>query len=163
MDELRTYEVDFIGLRPEGEVRHYVADDAWFQAVGGTLTRQGSVEMDVEIRPREEGFDLTVRFSGNVTVACDRCLESMQQPVSGEATLRIKLGEATVDDGDTITVAATDGVYNIAWNLYEQIALAIPMRHVHEQPCGYAATDDNEPSVDPRWEALRGLKENNNQ
>ncbi len=70
-------------------------------------------------------------------------------------------------------VAEDEGILDITWYLYEFIALAIPIRHVHAPgKCNpamirtleeYSATrsgqEEDDTPMDPRWEALLKLKE----
>ena len=74
------------------------------------------------------------------------------------------VGDQYEDDGDIITVAADKGEVDVTWNLYEIIALAIPIYHVH--PDGECRDDINalfqddalqETPTDARWDALRSL------
>ena len=85
-------------------------------------------------------------------------------------------------------VPEEEGTINVAWFLYEFIALAIPIKHVHaagkcnkamaaklRQHTARSLDDLEEPldeeqeemsgedaAVDPRWEALKGFLENDN-
>lgn len=171
MDRLCAYEIDFKGLGSGKETRHYVVGDDFFAAVEGKEVKQGRVEVDLEIRPTAATFELTFQMKGYVTVECDRCLGDMQLPIDAEAKLRVKLGDENDDDGETITVAEEEGTLNLAWNLYELIALEIPIRHVHpDGECCDGMFDEadedevtaEEQPTDPRWDALKAILENNN-
>ncbi|MCF0198763.1 MAG: DUF177 domain-containing protein [Bacteroidaceae bacterium] len=149
-------------------------DDSYFSGVEGAEIQQGTVDVTLEVKRLTAAYDLTFRYRGTLTLLCDRCLEPMQQPVEGETTLRVRLGEAWEDDGDTITIPEADGTLDVTWNLYEMLALAIPLRHVH--PDGACQTDidfdgddttasdtddaeTNRPT-DPRWDALKKVLNN---
>ena len=99
----------------------------------------------------------------------------MELPVETEDTLYVKFGEEYSEEGENlIVVPEAEGTINLAWYMYECIALTIPLKHTHpEGMCNpemetllkahSAASDkisgDEEP-VDPRWNALKKLKEN---
>ena len=46
-------------------------------------------------------------------------------------TLKVKLGAAFSDEDDMVIVPEEDGYINVAWFMYEFIALSLPMKHVH--------------------------------
>ena len=103
---------------------------------------------------------------------CDRCLEMMDQPVEADLRLIVKMGSEYTDDDDVITVDEAHPVLDTAWLIYESIALAVPIRHVHQPgDCNVSMSEklnelsaarssdaDAEDAVDPRWAALKGLK-----
>lgn len=142
-------------------------DDAFFAATEDAQIRQGSVAVTLEVeRLAAASYDLHFGLQGQVTVVCDRCMEPMSQPIEGQATLRVRLGEDDSDDGDIITIPEERGTLDLQWPIYEQIALQVPIRHVHpEGECAgeldealknYAARTE-ETETDPRWEALKGV------
>ena len=68
-----------------------------------------------------------------------------------------------------------EGILDLSWFIYEFIALAIPIKHVHAPgKCNHAMTEKllelsaarssdenaNQP-MDPRWDKLRNIKINN--
>ena len=182
MDKLCAYEIDFVGLKSDVETRHYVADDDFFAAVEGPEIKRGNVDVEVTIRHIAGSYELNIQMTGYVIVPCDRCLGDMQQHIDAESQLKLRMGLESSDDGELITIPQEDGAYNIAWNIYEQIALQIPIRHVHDdeecevdyfndsiQDNGESEADEvadeqgvADGPIDPRWEALRKLKDNNN-
>ena len=95
----------------------------------------------------------------------------MDCPIRAEHVLRAKLGDEFADDGDLIVVPEDDGVLNVAWNIYEFAALEIPLRHVHpDGACSQQMTaaldslapaEEEEKSIDPRWNELKKILDNN--
>ena len=85
--------------------------------------------------------------------------------------LRVKFGEEYSEDDDLVTVAENEGILDVAWFIYEFIDLNIPIKHVHAPgKCNPAmieklnehsaarSGEEEEETVDPRWEALLKLK-----
>ena len=104
-------------------------------------------------------------------VACDICLEEMELPIQNDGKLTARLGDENVEDGDMVIVDKEDGVLDASWYVYELIALAIPVKHVHEpgqcDPAMVAklqqlSADGERPgeveSIDPRWAKLQQLR-----
>lgn len=184
MKKLDAYRFDLKAMQGDVETRMLVADDDFFAEVQGPEIKRGNVSLSLSVREVAGAFLVSLTFSGDVEVICDRCLEPMMQAVSGQAELRVKLGEAYEDDGDIIQVPEDDGVVDLSWQVYEQIALQIPIRHVHAD--GECETDmqsvlagheagqqhvisdkdgeQKDAPTDPRWDALKKLlnKDENN-
>ena len=166
MEKQDAYKLDLKGMLDDVVTRSLVADDDFFAAVQGDAIQHGHVALQVQVRRGEETFDLALQFQGEVEVSCDRCLEPMLQPVEGEALIKVRLGDTY-----------EDGILDFSWLVYEQIALQIPLSHVHpDGECDEAmrnvlmqheahdgeSPEEVERATDPRWEALRKLISTNN-
>ena len=153
----------------------WTLDDAFFAMLDGAQLQHGSVHVSGSICKAVGFFELLLKVDGTVEVACDRCLDPMTQPIAAEQRLTVKLGTEYTDDDEVITVAEDDAVLDTAWLIYETIALAVPIQHVHQSgDCNVAMmrkleelsaarssdADANEEAVDPRWAALLKLKDN---
>ena len=106
--------------------------------------------------------------------------------------LMVKFGHEYAEEGDNlIVIPEEEGEINVAWFMYEFVALSIPMKHVHAPgKCNKAVTsklskhlktDANEDSdevfetggddivveeemeeqIDPRWNELKKILDNN--
>lgn len=184
MDVLGGYKIDLKNMRTDTEKFQFRLDDTFFDAVEGTLFRKGNVDVSLRVSKMTGAFELSFRIKGNVTVPCDRCLDDMEQEIDAESVLKVKLGDSYADEGDLVVVPFEDGTLNVAWHIYEFIALEIPMKHVHEPgKCnvammealqGHSAVisgedeDDGEEDagredkpIDPRWNELKKILDNN--
>ena len=134
---------------------------------------QGSVHVSLDIlRTRNDFFTLDFHETGVVMVPCDICLDLMEQPIETTQRLEVKLGTENSEEEDLVMVAEDEGILDITWYLYEFIALAIPIKHVHapgkcnpamvralEEYSAARSGEEDEQAMDPRWEALLKLKE----
>ena len=115
----------------------WTLDDGFFGGIEAAVVQQGHVDARLAVHKTSGAFELEFRFAGTVIVPCDRCLEDMSQPIDAEGELRVKLGDDYDDDGELVTIPYSDGKLDVAWYLYEFIALNIPLRHVHDDgQCG---------------------------
>ena len=171
MYDLTPFQIDLKGLKESATALEYDLSDAYFEAIGATEVSGGSVHTEVLVRPCAGFFEVVIRSAGNVRVTCDRCLDEMEQPVSAENRVIVKYGLEGSEADDVVRVDESEGVLDVAWLIYEFIALAIPVRHVHAPgECNAAMMealeahsaggDANEDEVDSRWSALLKLKEN---
>lgn len=164
MDRMDGYIVDLKGMTDDAVSHRWVLMGDFFSAVQGKEISNGQVDVALRVIRTSEAFDLEFQYEGVVEVECDRCLEPMDQPIQGTCSLRAKLGEEDDDDGELITVAETPGTLDLAWHLYEMLALEIPIRHVHaDGECNPNVMECLKPQnaekpVDPRWAALEALK-----
>ncbi len=173
MCSLETFKINLKAMETDGMRREYTLDDAFFKALDASEVKGGALHVSVSIRKASGFFELHFHAEGTVTVPCDLCLENMSQPIVADHTLMAKLGaETNTDDDDTITVDEDEGILDIAWLIYEFVALAIPIKHVHAPgKCNSAMTQklaelsgavrsgkEEEQATDPRWSALANLK-----
>lgn len=170
MSELETYRIDLKGQKDEVVNLEYDLNDGFFAALDGAQLEHGALHVSVSIRKTAGLFELRFHTEGEVTVSCDLCLDDMQQPISADNSLLVKLGaETNTEDDELITVSENDGVLDISWFIYEFIMLAIPIKHVHAPgKCNHVMTEkleelsaarssDEAKVVDPRWSALEKL------
>ena len=170
MSEFETYQIDFKGLQEKETNLEYDLNDSFFAALDGAQLEHGALHVSVSIRKAAGLFELLFHTEGDVTVSCDLCLDDMQQPVSADNRLLVKLGEETnTEDDELITVSEDSGVLDLSWFIYEFIMLAIPIKHVHAPgKCNHVMTEkleelsaarssDEAKEIDPRWSALAKL------
>ena len=172
MCSLESLKIDLKGLKEDAKVLEFDLDDAYFRAVDGPEISKGRVHVSLAIRKQSGFFELLFHTEGTVIIPCDRCLDEMSQPIETDSRLAVKLGTEYSEDDDLVTIDENEGILDVAWFIYEFIALAIPIRHVHEPGMCNAAmiealeehsaarSSDEEGAevIDPRWEALRKLK-----
>ncbi len=141
-------------LRPEAE------------ALGLDPERFTDIAVEVKL---ERGADrILVRFtaSATATLECDRTLVLFQQPVQGAYTVLFASPETVpegANDEDVRILNPTDQEIDLTNAVRDTLLLAVPTRSVApgaEQidiPTRFADTDDD--PIDPRWEALKKLRD----
>ena len=173
MCSLELLKIDLKGFKQDQQVLEYNLGDEFFGALDGSQLEHGTLHVSVSIRKMTGFFEFQFHTEGVVTVSCDRCLDDMEQPISTDNQLVVKLGDTYSDDDDTVTVDENEGILDMSWFIYEFIMLAIPIKHVHAPgKCNSAMTqklkelsgavrsgeEEAETAIDPRWEALKKLK-----
>lgn len=137
----------------------------------GEVLWQGSVE-------RENGvFRLDGRLEYEQTVTCSRCLEPLVLPVESDVRLRLVTtapaaaeGEIELTEDDLETVYVEGEEMDTLQLVREQLLLNIPMRSLCSDDCqGLCPTCGanrncescgcDQVEVDPRWEALKNLRD----
>ena len=65
---------------------------------------------------------------------CDRCLDEMEVDVDTEDTLTIHPEADDAASGDDIRLLQPGTyVYDVAWDIYEQVVLSLPIQRTHEE------------------------------
>ena len=165
----------------------YELDRKFFEAIDGDEVRKGNVSVSVTVKRTSSTFECNFDLKGVVQVPCTRCLDDMSQEVESQNRLIVKFGKEYSEESDEIVIIPEEeGEINIAWFLYEFVALSIPIKHVHPAgECNRAVSakfrkhravtvdeegeddvvadeedfpDEEEEQVnDPRWDTLKGL------
>ena len=122
-------------------------------------------------------FLLQVRMDYEQTVACNRCLTPVRQPVQSALDLvlverarrRESSDDSELDEQELGIVEVEGGVFDSRPWIIEQVELALPMKPLCREDCAglcpQCGQDLNEgrcscvrENVDPRWAALAMLK-----
>ena len=172
MCSLEQFKIDLKGLTAEVTTLDFDLDNAFFNALDETEVESGSLHVSLSIRKASGFFELLFHTVGTIDIVCDRCLDLMEQPIETDNRLVVKFGSTDSEDDDTVIVDENEGILDTSWFIYEFIALAIPIQHVHAPgKCNPAMTkaleelsadrsgdEESTKAVDPRWEALKKLK-----
>ncbi len=143
------------------------------------LLKLGAVTWTGQVWMESPGYRLESAFSYEQTVACDRCLSPLVQAVEGDVRLILvpnapQLTEEEVELGaEDLEILYLEGDdFDPEQVLIEQLQLNVPMRALCKEDCQGLCPDCginrnletcscNEARIDPRWDALRDLKDEN--
>ena len=171
VDRLKEYKIAHRGLGEGVHTFEFVMDDGFFDCFDATKGTKGKVNARVNIVKSSLLMEVRMMIEGTVEAICDRCLEEMKLPISGELNLYAKYGEREEgNDDDFIILAQDDDYLDLSEPLYEVYMLNYPLRVVHpEGECNeemehvleeLTMEEENE-KIDPRWDELRKLINNN--
>jgi len=153
----------------------WTLSDDYFQTLDEAEVKRGTLRAHAALeKTSERAAALRLTLSGVLTMPCDRCLDDMQVPVESESMLMAELGPEPADDDERIVIDERDGLLDLSWIIYEQAMLALPLQRAHAdgecneqmlkaiaEHSAKAGSAEEAPETDPRWEALRRLKEEN--
>jgi len=126
-----------IPLRGLSEGKHefkYDLDNKFFALIddGSADVKKGDLKVVVSLKKTSVTFELNFDTKGVVHVPCDRCLDEITMDVDTQNKLIVKFGKEYSEESDEIVIIPEDdGEINIAWFLYEFIALSLPTKKVH--------------------------------
>lgn len=168
----------------------YSLDNQFFTDLDGPEVQKGKLTVTLQVRKTSGVYLLDFQTDGEIIVPCDRCLDDMELSISTSDKLKVKLGASFSEEGDIVIVPEEDGYINVAWFIYEFIALSIPMKHVHapgkcnkgmmgklskhlrtsaeedgEEDVDMSqperSNEDESQEIDPRWNELKKILDNN--
>ncbi len=173
MDKLRNYEISFSGLKDGKHKFKFEVDKEFFQLFDTEQEfTNPKIDVDVLLDKHSTFLEVVVSTKGTVELVCDITNEDFTYPIENEIKVLVKFGEEYDDsEEDVITIPINSHEFNISQFIYENVALSIPMKklspNVSEEDLKILEKfspkieEQQEPKNDPRWDALKRLKDNN--
>lgn len=176
---LEQFDIDLKEMTADKVSISYNLTDDFFEMLQSAEPAKGNLIADVSVHKTMQAFEVTVKCNGYVIVPCDRCLDDMKVDIEIEESFFAKFGDSDNYDEDIITVSESKGILNVAWLICEFISLAIPIQHIHDEgECNEEMArklkehmpldasekeyvDKSERPIDPRWEELKKILDNN--
>lgn len=183
MNTLEKYDIPFVGLKLGLHIFTYQVDGELLSLVEESPISECDIAVQLEFVKRESVFELGFNLSGTVDSDCDRCNDTLKLSIEDRFKVLIKFksprfNQNENDDPDIIFIERNETHLNVGNLIYEFLILSMPMYKIHEEDengnstCnpaimqwleGDIEEDNNEEAEneisDPRWEALRKLKE----
>jgi uncharacterized metal-binding protein YceD (DUF177 family) len=127
-----SYKIHLKSLSIGNHAFDYTLDTDYFKNIDSQEVQKGNVHAKVLVKNNGSNFEFSFMLEGLVKVPCDRCLDDMDLPISHQGKLIVKFGANYAEEGDDIIIIPeVEGEINIAWFLYEFVALSIPIKHIH--------------------------------
>jgi len=133
-------------------------------------SRFEDIRVDVSLDYHEERIFVKLRAHALATLQCDRTLVDFKQQLEGEYSLLFASPDiaesGTVGSGEVRELEPGDQEIDLTDAVRDTILLAIPARCIapgaedETIPMQFGAADGRGDYIDPRWEALRKLKDN---
>ena len=183
MNALREYDINIVGLENKRYEYDFSSGDNFFVALEQELIRRGSVQTHVLLDKSETMIRLDFHIVGSVGQICDRSLDEYDESVDTQQMMLLKFGDHNEELSDEIElIERNTATVNVARYIFEFISLSLPMKRLHPRfraeeeqenendesgvkliySSGPATDDesDGQPTMDPRWAALRRLNDN---
>jgi len=174
MDKLRNYDISFSGLKTGKHEFRLEIDKGFFQLFDTEQEfTNPRITADVLLDKHSTFLEFDIKVKGTVELVCDITTENFDHPVENDIRVLVKFGEEYDDsEEDVITIPANDHAFNIAQLVYESVVLSIPMKKVSPEVSDEdlaildkfspkETEEEEEHKSDPRWDALKNLKNKN--
>ncbi len=132
MKHLKTYTIQFVGLKQGEHDFQYKIGDTFFEHFEYDDFNSIDVDLKVNLIKKSTLMEFNFDAQGYVNVNCDLTNEPYDQPIAGTYKFVVKFGQEYNDENDDILILP-HGEYevNIAQYIYELIVLAMPLKRVH--------------------------------
>lgn len=191
MGKFSAFKLPLKSLAPGTHEFEYKLDKQFFANMENSDIHDADLKVLLTVNYKADAYDLQFEITGNLVLLCDRCLDFMDFPVDARYHIIVKYGEDYNDESDDVLeIPESDNYINIAYMVYDTVALAIPIKHVHPmgkcnrqmssllkkhraRPSGEDAElvgelmdemdsieSETPQETDPRWDALKGLGSN---
>lgn len=178
MKHLRQYRIPFSGLNAGKHNFEFDINKKFFDCYEHSIVKDGNLKAEVELQKQENLLILHFDIQGEILLTCDTCLKEFMSPISIQERILVKFTEEDWTDNteEVLVLSKSDHELDIAELLYEYINLAVPyIVKCEEQGQGItcdpemlalftsepdAEEQKEEEIIDPRWEALRNIKNN---
>jgi uncharacterized protein len=172
---LKQFSIPFTGLKLGKHQFEYEIDKSFFDAFEYSLVKDGALKATVELDKQETMLILHFDIEGTIQLNCDKCLSEFAQPIEIKERQIVKFAEDNLesDDLEIIVLGKKESELDISELIYEYITVAVPYINKCEQvnkECDQEmmatlaklasgnTAEEEEPSDDPRWAALKKLK-----
>ncbi|MDR6197045.1 DUF177 domain-containing protein [Siphonobacter sp. SORGH_AS_0500] len=175
--EIRKYDVDILQLENKHYDFEFEGGEEFFKALEQDLIDKGEFKAKVGLDKSSTMLQLSFDIQGSYELVCDRSLDSFQEPFYTKEKQILKFGDKAEQISDEIELIPWDtATINVARYLFDFIGLTVPMKKLHPRfrtessedeedetnetliYTSIPADEEKEPEVDPRWEALKKLK-----
>lgn len=177
------YRIGFTGLSDGHHSFTFQIGKSFFDPLDYSEIRDGDLQVKLDLEKKAAMMIASFDISGKVNVMCDRCTEYFDLPVSGKSNLIYKFSDENLDDENVQTIYPNETEIDVSHPLYEFISTMLPVRRLHpEGECDvemlksidqYLMVEEQKTSIsqsdqindeeqiepDPRWAALRKLKD----
>lgn len=184
-DNLEKYDILFVGLKEGIHEFNYKIGKEFFTNFtnADSVIEDGSVDVELQLEKSSTMLVLMFSINGILNVECDVCLDPLALNISNDFRQICKFSDEgfTSSDDEITAIPTSDYEINVARFIYEFIHLCVPAKMTHEEgDCNdkikdivsqYLLTEepnmDSESKseendiVDPRWAALKELKNKN--
>ncbi|HEX8545473.1 MAG TPA: DUF177 domain-containing protein [Cytophagaceae bacterium] len=179
MKAWRHFDIDIVRLSNKIHYFDYKIDSAFFNDFEDSFIHKGDLDVKMTLDKSDAHIITEFTINGNVELSCDRSSDLFDYHIESTNKLIFKYGDEFAELTDEIVTIPKDAQkINVAQYIYEFIGLSVPIKKIHPR----FSTEDEDPTeetlliystaspeaeveedqVDPRWELLKNIKNNNN-
>lgn len=188
MKLIKAYEIDVIRLKDGRHAFKFEVGDKFFEYYQANDWLNGAnIEVDVNLTKTVSVMEVDFHIHGTVNLTCDRSLEPFDEPLDLHEKVVYKYGPVEEEISEDVFMITKDTPsVNVAQLIYEYILLALPAKKIHpyyrtaedeeedeefeseiesfvdeledEKEVSSDEEESTQDKVDPRWDILKKLK-----
>ena len=176
---MNEFVIQFSGLSEGTHTFNFELGKTFFDVINSDLIQNGNLNIEATMYKTSNLLTFDFKGQGTIDVECHRCTVRSDYPLSGEETsfLVVKLQNSLVEEEtEMITLPLEESSIDIAPYIFEFINTLVPLSIV---PCEISKKEnicnqeilarlnqltERKPTsdlIDPRWAALKNLKNEN--
>mgnify|MGYP002777353896 CR=1 FL=1 len=179
MNVLKKFQIDIANLVPGKYEYEFEVNNAFFEGLDQTLVEKGSFEVKLKINKSTNIIKGHFHIVGKVELTCDRSLTQFDYPMAIDQEMIYKFGDKNEELSDTeIMIKPETVTIDVAPVIFDLIAINIPAKKINPEYLTekdkdmendilvYSSVNDDKELTDndidindPRWEALKKLKD----
>lgn len=180
MNVLDAYQIPIISLEDKSYRYMFEGNDAFFAAFEQDWVQRGDFHAVVDLAKSATMIQIQLEINGHIRLTCDRSLEEFDYPFQVKEKVIYKYSDHSEDLGDNLfLIDRKESRLDLSQDLFDFIALQVPMKKLHPRYISEAEAIDGDifiyttekelteeeikkqaDEVDPRWAALKKLKDN---
>lgn len=182
MEKFRYYNVSFSGLNLGEHDFEFDITQPFFDLFEFEQDFQKpDLKLKLKLDKKNNFLELNFKLKGTVELNCDLTNELYSQKIKGKSELIVKFGlDYDYSDDEVWVIPQGEHHVNISQMIYEMTLLALPIKRIHpdvesgkshsemlnlldkySNPNEAEEESSNEEKIDPRWEQLKKLRNNN--
>ena len=177
---IEEFDIQFTGLQNHTYTFTYFINSAFLHLFEYAPLDDCDVEVQLQFTKKPTLFILDFALSGTIKIECDRFLAQADLPIKKQYQVFVKMVGASAEKSDreldVIFILPDETHINVAQLIYEFVVLSVPGKRI---PCITLkdksicdrevlekwqklnqSEDTQNTATDPRWDALKKLKEN---
>ena len=172
------YTIPFSGLKEGNHEFSFSFDKKFFEEYTVLEAHDGFVSAEVLLEKKLSMLSMQIIMTGNLELKCDRCLDYFTFPLEFRGNLVVKFGKDTHSSTDEIWILdPNEHTINLEQYFFECIGLCLPIQRLHSQNAdgisncnpdmlnilaSYDKSEEVGQDLDPRWNKLKELYNDNN-
>ena len=177
MGKHKQFDINILGLSNDTHNYEWEVKNTFFEALDEPIVEKGNLKAIAELQKSERMIIVNLSISGIVELVCDRSLENFDYQLDVKSTTYFKYAEEYAEiNEEVINIPFNLDKLNLAQLIYENIGINIPIKKLHPKftlseleeddsedvRLVYgdkdSAEESEEEKIDPRWSALKNLK-----
>jgi uncharacterized metal-binding protein YceD (DUF177 family) len=132
MGKFQAFKLPLKSLSQGEHLFDYHLDKQFFTNMESTDIHGANLDVKLTVKYKGDIYDLNFSINGEIVLLCDRCLDDLHYPIDATYHIMVKYGDKYNDDSDELLeIPDSDNYLNVAYMIYDTVALAIPIKHVH--------------------------------
>lgn len=126
------FSLPYLGMKDGYHTYKFEVDSHFFKNFISSPIDSGAFEIHLDVDKRGSLSEFMFSISGKVDTSCDRCLASIELPVTGTFKMHGKISSIEGDDEDIIYIKPDQSHIDLSQYIYELICLSIPQIKVYD-------------------------------